>query len=119
MNAAPELAAATPPASRAQRMWAGVLRHAGSGLLAATVGMAVLAWNTWHLRCESFGCTFVGVVWVALTGLWAVALVMALALGAAQRRRGMGTRASAWALGLLLALGTCSTGCCAEPRNGR
>lgn len=105
MNTAPEPAAAKPPASRAQRMWAGVLRHAGSGLLAATAGLAMLAWSTWQLRCESFGCTFVGVVWVALAGLWAVVLVMALAFGAAQRRRGMATRASAWALGLLLALG--------------
>ncbi|MDY0108204.1 MAG: hypothetical protein RBS27_16110 [Giesbergeria sp.] len=98
-------AMAVPPPSRVQRAWNRVLRHAGAGLLAATAGLAGLAWSTWQLRCESFGCTFVGVVWVALTGLWAVVLILALAFGAAQRRRGLGTRASAWALGLLMALG--------------
>lgn len=98
-------AAAIPAPSRAQRAWTGVLRHAGSGLLAATVGLAILAWSTWQMRCESFGCTFVGVIWVVLAGLWALVLVMALAFGAAQRRRGVGTRSTAWALGLLLALG--------------
>ena len=102
---APDPITAEPPASRAQRVWTGVLRHAGGGLLAATVGLAVLAWSTWQLRCEGFGCTFVGVVWVVLAGLWAGVLVLALALGAAQRRRGLGVRATVWAQGLLLALG--------------
>jgi len=102
---APEAAPTAVPSSRAQRAWAGLLRLAGPGLLAATLGLAVLAWSAWRLRCEGFGCTFVGVVWVVLAGLWAATLVLALALGAAQRRRGLGTRASAWALGLLLALG--------------
>ena len=36
-------AAAIPTPSRAQRAWTGVLRHVGSGLLAATVGLAILA----------------------------------------------------------------------------
>ena len=98
-------AIAPPPPSRAQRAWTGVLRHAGTGLLAATVGLAMLAWSTWQLRCESFGCTFVGVVWVALAGLWAAVLLLGVVLAALQRRRGLGTRASTWALGLLLALG--------------
>ena len=98
-------AIANPPPSRVQRAWTGVLRHAGGGLLAATVGLAMLAWSTWQLRCESFGCTFVGVVWVALAALWAGVLFLGVVLVALQRRRGMGTRASACALGLLLALG--------------
>ena len=98
-------AVANTPQSHVQRAWAGLLRHAGAGLLVLTVGLAVLAWSTWQLRCESFGCTFVGVIWVVLAGLWAVVLVMAFAFGAAQRRRGVGTRSTAWALGLLLALG--------------
>ena len=56
MDTTPDPLPAEPPASRAQRVWAGVL--------------------------------LLGVVLAAL-----------------QRRRGMGTRSSAWALGLLLALG--------------
>lgn len=103
MAAEPAAAVAAP--SRARRAWTGVLRHAGAALLVLAAGLAVLAWSTWQLRCESFGCTFVGVVWVALAGLWVGVLVLALACAAAQRRRGLGTRASAWALGLLLALG--------------
>ena len=59
-------AVANTPPSHVQRAWAGLLRHAGAGLLVLTVGLAVLAWSTWQLRCESFGCTFVGVVWVVL-----------------------------------------------------
>ncbi len=98
-------AIAEPPPSRAQRAWTGVLRHAGAGLLALAVGLAILAWSTWQLRCESFGCTFVGVVWVALAALWAAVLLLGVALAALQRRRGLGTRSSTWALGLLLALG--------------
>lgn len=98
-------AVAVRPPTRAQRAWAGVLRYAGAGLLLLTVGLAVLAWSTWQLRCESFGCTFVGVIWVVLAGLWAVMLMMALAFRAAQRRRGLGSRSSTGALGLLLALG--------------
>lgn len=98
-------ASACPPPSRAQRAWTWVLRHAGSGLLAATVGLVILAWSTWQLRCESFGCTFVGVVWVVLAVLWAAVLLLGVVLAALQRRRGLGTRSSTWALGLLLALG--------------
>ena len=98
-------AVANIPQSHVQRTWAGLLRHAGAGLLVLTVGLAVLAWSTWQLRCESFGCTFVGVVWVALAGLWAAVLLLGVVLAALQRRRGLGTRASTWALGLLLALG--------------
>jgi len=105
MDTTPDPSLAEPPASRAQRVWAGVLRHAGAGLLALVAVLAMLAWSTWQLRCESFGCTFVGVVWVALAALWAGVLLLGLVLAALQRRRGMGTRSSAWALGLLLALG--------------
>ena len=104
MDTTPDPLPAEPPASRAQRVWAGVLRHAGAGLLALVAALAMLAWSTWQLRCESFGCTFVGVVWVALAALWAGVLLLGLVLAALQRRRGMGTRSSAWALGLLLAL---------------
>ena len=57
------------------------------------------------MRCESFGCTFVGVVWVVLAVLWAAVLLLGVVLAALQRRRGLGTRSSTWALGLLLALG--------------
>ena len=109
-------AVANTPQSHVQRAWAGLLRHAGAGLLVLTVGLAVLAWSTWQLRCESFGCTFVGVIWVVLAGLWAVVLVMALAFGAAQRRRG-GAPAplpGRWACCWRWARGTCSTGCCTE-----
>ncbi len=98
-------AIAEPPPSRAQRAWTGVLRHAGAGLLVLAVGLAILAWSTWQMRCESFGCTFVGVVWVALAAPWAAVLLLGVALAALQRRRGLGTRSSTWALGLLLALG--------------
>ncbi|HAU58198.1 MAG TPA: hypothetical protein DCW87_12035 [Comamonadaceae bacterium] len=105
MSRAPVNPATGPTPTPAQRAWAWVLRHAGSGLLAVTVGLAILAWSTWQLRCESFGCTFVGVVWVALAALWAGVLLLGVVLVALQQRRGMGTRSSAWALGLLLALG--------------
>lgn len=98
-------AVANTPPSHVQRAWAGLLRHAGAGLLVLTVGLAVLAWSTWQLRCESFGCTFVGVVWVVLAVLWAAVLLLGVVLAALQRRRGLGTRSSIWALGLLLALG--------------
>ena len=91
------------PALRAA--WTAVLLHAGAGLLVLVAVLAMLARYTWQLRCESFGCTFVGVIWVALAGLWAALLLAGLVLAAAQRRRGLGTQASAWALGLLVALG--------------
>lgn len=105
MAPAPVTSAAAPTPTRVQRAWAWVLRHAGAGLLALVAALAVLAWNTWQLRCESFGCTFVGVIWVALAGLWSAVLMLGLVLAALQRRRGIGTRSSTWALGLLLTLG--------------
>jgi hypothetical protein len=98
-------AVANTPQSHVQRAWAGLLRHAGAGLLVLTVGLAVLAWSTWQLRCENFGCIYRGLVWVVWAVLAGVGLVAALAVRAWQRRRGFSTRASGLALVLLLAMG--------------
>ena len=98
-------AVANTPPSHVQRAWAGLLRHAGAGLLVLTVGLAVLAWSTWQLRCESFGCMGIGLVWTIWLLLWLAALGVALALRALLRRRGLSTRTCGLALWLLGALG--------------
>ena len=103
----PRAAPPPPPAAASWGRWLGwgVLRHAGWGLLAATAGLAVLSYATFHLRCESFGCTFVGVAWVALAALWALALCLAAVVRWAQRRRGLPGRLSNAALAALALLG--------------
>lgn len=82
-----------------------LLRHAGWGLWALVALMAGLSRATFALRCESFGCTFVGVAWVAIAGIWLVVLALGVGLRAWQRRRGVSVRLTNAALATLLLAG--------------
>ncbi|MCA0242215.1 MAG: hypothetical protein LCI02_15295 [Proteobacteria bacterium] len=45
---------------------------------AGVVVLAGLAFNVWHVRCESFGCMGLGVLWAAWAGFFAAWLVLGL-----------------------------------------
>ncbi|ANX03137.1 hypothetical protein PG2T_02320 [Immundisolibacter cernigliae] len=63
----------------------GIVKNPTSKTLAvvyiAFVG-ALIAWavDIWHLRCEGFGCTGVGVAWLGWVGLFLTGLVLGLVL---------------------------------------
>jgi hypothetical protein len=64
----------------------GIMKNPISKALAvayiAFVG-TLIAWavDIWHLRCEGFGCTGVGVAWLAWVGLFLPGLALGLGLG--------------------------------------
>ena len=93
------------PASWAGQLGMGVLRHAGLGLLAVTAALALLSVASFRLRCESFGCAYVGIVWLVLAAMWALALGLGAVVVWAQRRWGLSTRLSRWVLAGLALLG--------------
>ena len=112
MDLHPHLPPASPvtsppaePASRTGQFGLGVLRVAGLGLLAATAGLAVLSVASFRLRCESFGCAYVGIVWVVLGAMWGLVLGLSALVVWAQRRRGLSTRLSRLVLAALALLG--------------
>ena len=76
-----------------------------AGALGVVLVALVLAWSTWQLRCESFGCMGIGLVWTIWLFLWLAALGVALAVRTLLRRRGLSTRTCGLALWLLGALG--------------
>ena len=74
-------------------------------LLGLCALLVALSYYSFTLYCESFGCIGVGLMWM----LWAVAAtvvwVLAWAVRAWQRRRGLGTRASGLAFALVSVMG--------------
>lgn len=96
----PQIPDATPPAQGAL-----VWRAAGAApLLLVGLLIAMSAYN-FSLRCESFGCMGIGLVWTIWLLLWLAALGVALGVRALLRRRGLSTRTCGLALWLLGALG--------------
>lgn len=82
----------------------GQVLHAVYVLLA--LGVAASAAWAWRLRCESFGCMGVGLVWVVWAGvLFAPTLVLGGVLAAKGGARGRWARASRGCLVLQLLLG--------------
>jgi hypothetical protein len=91
-----------PPVSDAPERWPRrLLRHAGWVLWVLVAVMAALSRAAFAMRCESFGCAYVGVVWVALAAIGAVVLAVGLALRAWQRHRRVSTRLTSAALAAL------------------
>lgn len=105
MNAMPERAP-QPSVSDAPERWPRrLLRHAGWALWVLVAVTAALSRATFALRCESFGCTYLGIVWVALAAIWAAVLVIGLGLLAWQRHRSLPVRLTGTALAALLLAG--------------
>lgn len=93
-------------ASEAPERWPRrLLRHAGWAVWVLLAVMAALSRATFGLRCESFGCTYVGVVWVALAAIWGVVVLLGLGLLGWQRHRSVPTRLTAAAVAALLVAG--------------
>ncbi|WP_440108631.1 hypothetical protein [Acidovorax sp. BL-A-41-H1] len=90
-------------ASEAPERWPRrLLRHAGWAVWVLLAVMAALSRATFGLRCESFGCTYVGVVWVALAAIWGVVVLLGLGLLGWQRHGSVPTRLTAAAVAALL-----------------
>lgn len=102
MNALPERAPQASVSDAPERWPRRLLRHAGWALWVLVAVMAALSRATFALRCESFGCTYLGIVWVSLAAIWAVVLVMGLGLPAWQRHRGLPLRLTGAAVAALL-----------------
>lgn len=102
-----------PPTAHPQDLpdaWLGrclhfLLRHAGWGLWITVLVLAAMSRATFLLRCESFGCTFVGVVWIAIAGIWLLALLVGAGLRWRQRQQALSTRTSDSALAVLVLAG--------------
>ncbi|WP_236749171.1 hypothetical protein [Acidovorax carolinensis] len=82
-----------------------LLRGSGWLLLGLCALLAVLSYHGFTVYCENFGCIYLGLIWMVWGVLAGVGLVMALLVRAWQRHRGFSTRASSWAVVLLLAMG--------------
>jgi hypothetical protein len=58
--------------------------HMSKALAVAYIAFvgALIAWavDIWHLRCEGFGCTGVGVAWLGWVGLFLPGLALGLVL---------------------------------------
>ncbi len=75
------------------------------GILLTLVGtLAALGAYAAHIRCEGFGCTGVGVLWLAWAAMWVVALLLGWALRAATATRPTMRRLTqgAWVTTLLM-----------------
>lgn len=91
-----------PPASRGLVLWSHVL---GVFLLGLCALLVALSYYSFTLYCESFGCIGVGLMWMLWAVCTAVGWVVAWAVRAWQRRRGLGSRASGLAFALLSLMG--------------
>ena len=91
-----------PSASRAVILWSRALDGFLLGLCALLVA---LSYYSFTLYCENFGCMGKGLLWMLWAVFAAVGWALALAVRAWQRRRGLGTRASALAFTLISVMG--------------
>lgn len=94
-----------PAATFWSRSLTRLLRGSGWLLLGLCALLAALSYHGFTVYCENFGCIYLGLVWMAWALLAGVGLVIALLVRALQRHRGFSTRASGWAVVLLLAMG--------------
>jgi hypothetical protein len=97
---APSSSAST--ASRTAVWWSRGLNGFLLGLCALLVA---LSYYTFTLYCENFGCIGKGLLWMLWAVFTTVGWVVALVVRAWQRRRGLGTRVSGFALGVLSVMG--------------
>ncbi|MFN3439959.1 MAG: hypothetical protein ACK41V_19840 [Acidovorax sp.] len=91
-----------PTASRAVVWWSRVLNGFLLGVCALLVA---LSYYNFTLYCENFGCMGKGLLWMLWAVFATVGCLVALVVRAWQRRRGLDTRASGLAFGMLSVMG--------------
>ncbi len=74
-------------------------------LLGLCALLVALSYYNFTLYCENFGCMGKGLLWMLWAVLATVGWLAALGVRAWQRRRGLGTRASGLAFGVLSVMG--------------
>lgn len=91
-----------PPVSRTVVLWSRLL---GGCLLTLCALLVAMSYYNFTLYCENFGCMAKGLLWMLWAVFTTVGWVVALGVRAWQRRRGLDTRASGLAFGMLSVMG--------------